>query len=240
MPPNVQMISLDSYFSSADPAEVTRLQEAWRELEQQRSEDSLEFRSARLTGLLNGMPSLIQWGITIRDAWRKLYESQEFCSCLSTDQDNPYTKIPLLLAKRNSIPTLACHHGSLDVFMALTSHDADFYIAKSEMESDYMDRVCGIDRKKILSVAPMCSPASNSEMPSQLEKSWLVFFSEPYEASGWRGDEVYRDLLPHLFALAETCGLKLVFKLHPFETANGHRKLLLRHMARKKSSKLKF
>jgi hypothetical protein len=37
-----------------------------------------------------------------------------------------------------------------------------------------------------------------------------------------------------LCALAETCGLKLVFKLHPFETAKGHRKILLRHLPAEK------
>jgi hypothetical protein len=57
---------------------------------------------------------------------------------------------------------------------------------------------------------------------------WLVFFTEPYQNYGWRSDEVYRDLLPRLCALAQSCGLKLVFKLHPFESVKGHRRMLRR------------
>jgi hypothetical protein len=57
---------------------------------------------------------------------------------------------------------------------------------------------------------------------------WLVFFTEPYHSSGWRSDEVYRDLLPRLCALAKSCGLRLVFKLHPFDNIKGHRKMLRR------------
>jgi hypothetical protein len=57
---------------------------------------------------------------------------------------------------------------------------------------------------------------------------WLAFFTEPYESYGWRSDEVYRDLLPRLRSLAQTCGLRLVFKLHPFESIKGHRRMLRR------------
>jgi hypothetical protein len=47
-----------------------------------------------------------------------------------------------------------------------------------------------------------------------------VFFSEPYEAAGGRGDEVYRELLLPLEAIAASSGKKLVVKLHPFESAS--------------------
>ena len=46
------------------------------------------------------------------------------------------------------------------------------------------------------------------------------------QAAGWRMEDVYQDLLPPLCALARQCGLKLVFKLHPFESIKGHRNLL--------------
>ena len=61
----------------------------------------------------------------------------------------------------------------------------------------------------------------------------MVFFTEPYEISGWRSEEVYLDLLPRLCSLAQTCGLKLVFKLHPFESIRGHRKKLRRILGEK-------
>jgi hypothetical protein len=48
---------------------------------------------------------------------------------------------------------------------------------------------------------------------------------------GWRTDDVYAELLPKLVALQEECGLELVFKLHPFESIKGHRRLLRRFLA---------
>ena len=55
-----------------------------------------------------------------------------------------------------------------------------------------------------------------------------MFFTEPYQSYGWRSEEVYRDLLPRLNWLAHACGMKLVFKLHPFESIKGHPKMLRR------------
>jgi hypothetical protein len=109
--------------------------------------------------------------------------------------------------------------------MAIKTNHADVYLAKSEMERDYLRRICHLAPEKII-VAPPVS----SRPPRVLRRStrWLVFFTEPYASSGWRSDEVYRDLLPRLCALAQTCGLKLVFKLHPFETIKGHRRMLRR------------
>ncbi|MGH9512482.1 MAG: hypothetical protein ACRD2U_10145 [Terriglobales bacterium] len=234
LPANVQMISLDSYFASPNSSEISSLLEAWDRLKSYLVRSAPEHQSAAAAGTFDRMPSLIRWGITIRDAWKRLFEAHDFRSCLSADHNNPYTRIPLLLAKRAGIPAVACHHGALDATLALTTHDADFYVAKTEMERDYMKEVCGVPPEKILSAAPASLAEPHSRPSGSSEKRWLVFFSEPYGISGWRVDEVYGELLPHLYSLAETCGLKLVFKLHPFETAKSHHRLLLRHLSEEK------
>lgn len=48
-------------------------------------------------------------------------------------------------------------------------------------------------------------------------------------------EEVYRDLLPKLWSLAESRGLKLVFKIHPFESVKGHRRMLRRYLPRQEA-----
>ena len=70
---------------------------------------------------------------------------------------------------------------------------------------------------------------------TQTSANWLVFFTEPYEAAGWRSDEVYSNLLPELCSLAQSSGMKLVFKLHPFESLKGHRRMLRKYLPQQES-----
>jgi hypothetical protein len=242
LPANVQMKSLDPYFSAPDASEISSLSKRWEALRTRLIDSAPEYESGAAVGLFDRIPSLLHWEITIRDAWKRLFDSESIRSCFSADHTNPYTRIPLLLARHAGIPAVACHHGALDVWMAITTHDADCYVAKNEMEHDYMTRVCGIDTAKVLQVAPPRSvqafPSSgDSEIASDLDiqrKRSLVFFTEPYGSGSWRMEEVYRELLPPLCGLAERCGLKLVFKLHPFESERGHRNLLGLFLPREK------
>ena len=242
LPANVQMKSLDPYFSTPDASEISSLSEKWEALRARLIDSAPEYKSGAAVGLFDRIPSLLHWEITIRDAWKRLFDSENIRSCFSADHTNPYTRIPLLLAKHAGIPALACHHGALDGWMAIIPDDADYYVAKSEMEYDYMTRVCGIETAKVLQVAPPHSVESfprsgDSEIVPGLDtqkKRWLVFFTEPYALGSWRVEEVYRELLPPLCALAERCRFKLIFKLHPFESERGHRNLLGRLLPREK------
>ena len=239
LPANVRMISLNSFFDAPDSRELSSLLEVWATLKARLVSGSPECGSGAAVGLFDQIPSLIRWGIIVRDAWSRLFEFENIRSCFCTDHNNPYTRIPLLLAKYAGVPALACHHGALDAMMATTTHDADFYVAKSEMERDYMIRVCGISQEKVVAVRPSLTQRRLRLADSQ-DRPWLVFFSEPYEVSSWRMDEVYGELLPPLFSLSETCGLKLVFKLHPFETLKNHRKLLQRHFPVEKARQIEI
>ena len=65
------------------------------------------------------------------------------------------------------------------------------------------------------------------------ERSWLVFFSEPYGVTYWRSDEVYAELLPQLSRLADNMGLELILKIHPFESVKDHRRRLRRYLPKR-------
>jgi hypothetical protein len=159
----------------------------------------------------------------VRDAWIRLFDSESVAGCLSADDVNPYTSLPLFIATQRGIPALAAHHGALDSRMAIKALCADFYLAKGELEQDYLLQCCRMYPERIIIGGP---PQILPEPATSTKKPWLVFFTEPYANLGWRVESVYEDLLPPLCALARQCGLKLVFKLHPFESIKGHRNLL--------------
>jgi hypothetical protein len=224
LPANVHSTSLTPYFVPSDKPELASLLESWSSLRKRLVQDVEEFEMADALGMLEQIPNLVPWGIALRDAWSQLFESENVTACLSADDSNPPSSIPLLMAKKCGLPALACHHGALDYMMAMKTNHADAYLAKSEMEEDYLKRVCDLAPERIVLVGPRAS----KPLPARRVAPWLVFFTEPYASNGWRVDEVYRDLLPALCSLAQTCGLKLVFKLHPFESVKGHRKMLRR------------
>ncbi len=96
------------------------------------------------------------------------------------------------------------------------------------MERDYLLRTCGVPPQKLVMGGPATALDTSRPVTRAAAAPWLVFFTEPYQADGWRAEEVYRDLLPRLISLAKTCGLQLVFKLHPFESTRSIRRLLLK------------
>jgi hypothetical protein len=228
LPANVQMVSLDGYFAAVNRREEQSLLEKWEKLRKQLVANVPEFSLANDLGMFARVPGLMRWGLAIRNAWNRVFESENIAGCLSADDANPYTSIPLYLAQKRGIPALAVHHGALDYRMSLKAFHADLYLAKGELERDYLQRVCRAAPERIVTGAPMRPPPRNyfSE-----ERPWLVFFTEPYGSAAWRIEEVYRDLLPKLCSLAQVCKLKLVFKLHPFESIKGHWNLLRKFLS---------
>jgi hypothetical protein len=224
LPANVRSTSLTPYFVPSDKCETAALLDLWTGLKKRLVRDAVEFSSADGVGILEQIPKLLPWAIALRNAWSQLFEFENVTACLSADDSNPPSSIPLLIAKKNGLPALACHHGALDYMMAMKVNHADAYLAKSEMEEDYLKRVCRLAPEQIV----VAAPALSKPRLNRRDARWMVFFSEPYASTNWRVDEVYRDLLPRLHALAQTCGLRLVLKLHPFESVKGHRKMLRR------------
>jgi hypothetical protein len=232
-PSNVSTTSLDPYFVTTDSREAAALAKIWEALKIRLIAGAQEYSAANATGMLDRIPGLMRWGIAVRDAWNQVFKAETIVGCLCADDSNPYTRLPLILARNRGIPTLACHHGALDSRMAVKVPHADAYLAKGEMERDFLLRSCGVAPEKIvLGGQGMPSMPEAAKPVAQSNEPWMVFFSEPYLAAGWRTEEVYCDLLPKLWSLAESCGLKLVFKIHPFESVKGHRRILRKYLPR--------
>jgi hypothetical protein len=228
LPANVRSVSLSPYFVRGDKRETASLLDSWKNVRKHLVDRAEEFMIADAAGLLEQIPALLPWGIALRDAWGQLFESENVTACLSADDSNPPSSIPLLMAKKRGLPAIASHHGALDFTMAMKVNHADFYLVKSEMERDYLRRICHLAPEKIAMAAPASSKPLSLRRQTRRPAPWLVFFTEPYQSYGWRSDEVYRDLLPCLCSLAQTCRLQLVFKLHPFENIKAHRRMLCR------------
>jgi hypothetical protein len=90
-------------------------------------------------------------------------------------------------------------------------------LAKSEMERDYLLRLCGLPPAKVV-IAPPALRSTKSSGSRSRDRRSIVLFSEPYENAGMHAEEVYRELLPPLSHLARTHGREFVIKLHPFES----------------------
>ena len=223
VPRNVAAISLDPYFASRSVRD-TRLMHQWSLLRNRLVETEPLFKAAEDCRILAGMGSDLQWLLRIRDAWINVLGHENVTGCFCADDTNPYTLAALLVTRARGLPTVACHHGALDYWMALKNPAADCYLAKTEVERDYLINRCGISGEKtVVGGVNEPSPCVGGE---RQKSSWIVWFTEAYEAAGWRSEEAYRDLLPRLYSLAQSCGLRLVLKLHPFDSVRDHRRKL--------------
>jgi hypothetical protein len=229
VPANVARARLASFATSRyDRNELRELEVCWQRMEQALAEHPA-FRLAARIGILKKGPRWLRWGVAVRDAWVRVFETRAVAACLSADDSNPYTRIPLLLAEQRGIPALACHHGALDCRMAFKNPRFSNYLAKGEMERDYLERICGVDGARIcIGAAPAAAPGQENASLWSADAPWLVFFTEPYEADFWRVEAIYREVLPRLCAAARASGKSVVLKLHPFESARQRRRLVQR------------
>ena len=177
-------------------------------------------------GILDSFPKFFRQGLAIRDAWLGVFETQAVQAVLCGDDSNPYTHIPLLLARTRDLPTLTCHHGAFDGRHLIKHNHSGVVLVKGRMEEDYLLRVCGLPPSRVEVGAPANkTPDPTTESAKQSEPaSNIVFFSESYEVSSGRTEEFYRDVLPGLADLAINHHRKLIVKLHPFETRREREK----------------
>jgi len=223
--PNVSHVGLEAYISEGESQkEGACLLGNWQELlsEIRRNPD---LQLLERLGRLDFFPLFFRRGLVWRDLWREVLMREPVCSVFCGDDSNPSTRIPVLLAKKRGLPTLDFHHGALDGRFLLKTLPSDLYLAKSEMERDYLLRVCGLPSSRIVLGAPRHEPMSCSQ-PLERQVSQIVLFSEPYESAGGRAEEIYRELLPPLVRLAKQSAMKLVIKLHPFESKSHRLRLV--------------
>jgi hypothetical protein len=225
---NVSQADLASYASQCRETEVEHgsLLKKWQTLRPD-LESVPEFQLLGRLGTFDFFPRLLRQGLGIREAWRAVVETEPVQAVLCGDDSNPYTHIPLLLARGRGIPAIVCHHGALDGRYLFKHNHADVILAKGRMEEDYLVRVCGVPASCVAVGAPAREPPSRIGCGwAGAEASLIVFFSEAYEIAGGRGEEFYRELLPSLADLAATTGRRLVIKLHPAESRREREQLV--------------
>ncbi len=227
VPANVRTARLAGFATKGcDRDELQTLETSWTQMEQSLGEHPA-FRLPVQIGILKKGPRWLRRGLAIRDAWNRVFETHPVVGCLSCDDSNPYTRIPLLLAEQRKIPAVACHHGALDCRMAFKNLRFSNYLAKGEMESDYLERICGVDASRIR-IGAAASPARENASVWSEQAPWITLFTEPYETDLWRAEAMYREVLPRLCAAARESGKAVVLKLHPFESARQRQKLVAR------------
>ena len=224
LPANVLTASLSAFASArSDREEMKELEDSWAKLERLLG-DRREFNLPVRLGIVRGGLELLRRGVFVRDAWNCVFNYFPVSGCLSADDTNPYTRIPLALAGRREIPAAACHHGALDFRTAFKVPEFSTYLAQGEMERDYLERVCGLD-PRLIRVGAAGTAVQRGHLWSD-EAPWIVFFTEPYETDLWRTEAIYRDVLPRLCAAAGQRGKTVVLKLHPFETVVQRERLV--------------
>ena len=224
IPPNVQVADLAAFAEEpSDNSELRELENGWMQLEQLLGEHP-EFSCAVRLGVLKQGLQFLRRGISLRDAWNRVFETYSVIGCLSADDTNPNTRIPLILAARREIPAVACHHGALDFRMAFKVPEFSTYLAQGDMERDYLERVCGVN-PRFIRLGAVSASRNNLALWSN-EAPWIVFFTEPYETDLWRAEAIYREILPRLCAAARQSGKTIVLKLHPFESTAQRKRLL--------------
>jgi hypothetical protein len=233
LPANVTHVPLASYAVSPKKwrDEAAHLRQQWNALETELRAAAVEFRLAAELGLFARMAGMLDWGLALREAWREVFTSENVVGCLSADEGNPATRLPLMLAAQRGIPTVACHHGALDCGVALRRSIVNTHLVQSAMERDYALNVCRANDLQLIEGALSAARGSLEGQNERRLAPWLAFFTEPYEIDGGRVEEIYREVIPRLCQVAREKGKRVMLKLHPFESAKMRQRQLARVLA---------
>jgi hypothetical protein len=223
--PNVACEMLAAYAGGPEPqAEYIDLLRKWQNLKQTFGPE-LELLSR--TGLLEKCPNHFRDGLAVRNAWRNVLSEERVAAVMCGDDSNIFTRLPVLLARRQGIPTLDFHHGALDGRFLLKQMSSNLYLAKGEMERDYLLKICHLPAERVIVAGPRPQQLTSTH-ERKGEGSRIIFFSEPYESGGWRTEEIYKEVLPPLARHARAFSRELVVKLHPFESRTERMELIAR------------
>jgi len=223
LPSHIRGTSLGAYAprprNNATEREIASLTRQWRTLKKKLYEAHPNLPHNE--GLFEGFDSMLRNCLRMRDAWRGVFERENIDSVLCADENNPYTRVPVLLAQRRGVHTVYCSHGALDSNILLRGTCCDTYLVKGEMERDYLSQQCRVPRDRIFVGAPPGSHFAAQER----QGTHIVFFSEPYELYYGRTETLYREVLPRLCAIGREHGRKVMLKLHPFESLTARSEL---------------
>ena len=201
LPGHVEAVSLAAYApaprNESTEQEISSLSAQWNTLKKnllQTQDPALSY----LADLCADLPRALRNGLRVRDAWRRVFERETISAVLCGDEGNPYTRLPVLLAQKRGIRTVHCSHGALDNTTMLRGVCADVYLAKGEMEQDYLAEQCGVPRERIVLGGPLLECRVLRESPD----ANIFFFSEPFELYFGRTELFYRELLSNLCEVA--------------------------------------
>lgn len=225
-PDNVQVRDLAAYAGrKKSRGEADRVVARWLTCKQE-MQNMPELELLARAGVLDAVPNWIRNGLRARNAWREVLEREPVQSVLCGDDSNFYTRLPVELATRRRIPTVDFHHGALDGRYLMKRLPSDLYLAKSEMEHDYLLRVCGLPDARVVLGAPRALSLASEPAQEPDKRDAAIFFSEPYEVTGTRAEEMYREILPGLCRVARQNGRTVIVKLHPFESIADRRRII--------------
>ena len=227
LPDNVAFRSLAAYAlrpSNSTDNEYRKLLTSWERLRTELSAQDRVLNLAFGLSLLDGFPRFLRSGLSVRDAWREVFAREPIVSVLSGDEHNPFTRLPVLLARARGIRTVFCDHGALNMSFGIRPSCSDTYLASSEMARDYLVRWCGLPPARVASSGP--GNRHSLKRTPESRKDRIVFFSECYELSTARTATLYAELLPELCAVARRTNRKVIVKLHPFESARLRRQTI--------------
>jgi len=220
LPGNVELRSLASYAPRRSPSidkEYTQLMSRWHNLQNGLFETNRVLRAARDLRVFEGFAKFLQSGLRVRDVWREVFAREPITAVLSADENNPYTRLPILLASSRKLPAVCCDHGALTMAFGIRPTVSDTYLVQGDMAQDYAVAWCGLSADKVVVGGP--AETQSAGPPSdRTHRDWIVYYSEPYELSSSRTATLYAELLPELCLLARQVNRKVIVKLHPFES----------------------
>jgi len=231
LPDNVDTVPLSAYAetSAETQTETAELIKAWSALKTELGQAE-ELRLGFRAGLWDYFAAHLEIGLRLRDAWQVLMSSEPVTGVLCGDDLNFHTRLPLIMAKNLGYRAVYCSHGALDGGLLFKKSYADLHLVKGEMERDYMLQVSNVAAEQIEIAAPREEDALAGEgrcaSSDELPVGEIVLFSQPYEVSGGRAGEIYREILFPLVKVARQLNRKIIVKLHPFESVKGRTRLL--------------
>ena len=237
VPDNVRQAWLAAYAGDSSADEYREIMNRWSGLKKE-IEAVPELAALLQAGLIDDFPRRFADGLTIRNAWLRVLNIEPVETVLCCDDNNPHTHIPLLLAGQRGLPTVACHHGAFDGRQLFKKNHADVILAKGTMERDYLIKTCGVDPSVVQIGAPSSPEGRASTRKS--DGDWIVFFSEPYEMTAGRTEEIYRDVMPGLIDLGQRTGKRLVVKLHPSENLPDRQSLTQRVLTKEQRGTIQW
>jgi hypothetical protein len=228
LPANVELRALASYAPGVLPpteSEHVHLLKKWKQLQNDRFVPNRVLGLATTLHMFDKFSSFLKIGLRVRDAWRAVIAKEPIGAVLSADENNPFTRLPIVLARSRKLRTVFCDHGALNMSFGIRRECSEIYLASGDMAKDYMITWCGLPAEKIMVGGPQQASGS---VPSAVRehRDWIVFFSEAYEISSARTQTLYSELLPELCSLARQTNRKVVVKLHPFESLRGRKALI--------------